>query len=61
MISNERLEEIASGVAFGFDLSERTAVAKELLAYRKAFSGTAVYEAEINGVMSSVTKSHYED
>lgn len=33
----------------------------EILTLRKAFSETAVYEAEINGVMSSVTKSHYED
>lgn len=36
-------------------------MAKELLALRKAFIETALYEAEINGVMSSVTKSHYED
>lgn len=37
------------------------ALDEDLLALRKALSETAVYEAEINGVMSSVTKSHYED
>lgn len=56
-ISNERLEILAAQVT----MREQAQMAKELLAMRKAFSVTAVYEAEINGVMSSVTKSHYED
>lgn len=60
MISNERLEIISRYDTF-VSLGETEEMAKELLALRKAFSETAVYEAEINGVMSSVTKSHYED
>ena len=67
MISNERLEELVMFKPSGANTinsaqrGEWQEMAKELLAYRKAFSETAVYEAEINGVMSSVTKSHYED
>lgn len=66
-VSNERLEELVGMQVSPFcetrsaTLNEWQEIAKELLALRKAFSETAVYEAEINGVMSSVTKSHYED
>jgi len=60
MTSDEDLQDIASvdDWYMGVHLGD---MAKELLELRKAFSETAVYEAEINGVMSSVTKSHYED
>ena len=36
MISDERLEDIANDRALGFDLSERVAMAKELLSRRNA-------------------------
>lgn len=57
------LESAATNVDFARQVSVEAVVvmAKELLALRNALSETAVYEAEINGVMSSVTKSHYED
>jgi len=62
MISDERLKELGDdNTICKVSWDERVEMAKELLALRKAFSETAVYEAEINGVMSSVTKSHYED
>ncbi|QNQ59741.1 hypothetical protein [Pantoea sp. MT58] len=62
MISDERLEELGDdNTICKVSWDERVEMARELLALRKAFSETAVYEAEINGVMSSVTKSHYED
>ncbi|HCJ9395020.1 hypothetical protein QPJ96_14805 [Pantoea agglomerans] len=56
------LESAATNIDFAKQVSVEAVVvmAKELLALRKAISVTAVYEAEINGVMSSVTKSHYE-
>lgn len=61
--SNLYLESVTTSVDFASHVSVEAVIvmAKELLALRKAFSETAVYEAEINGVMSSVTKSHYED
>jgi len=61
--SNLYLESAATDVDFAKQVSVEAVIvmAKELLALRKAFIETAVYEAEINGVMSSVTKSHYED
>ncbi|WP_130834297.1 hypothetical protein [[Erwinia] mediterraneensis] len=43
MVSKERLEQIASGVAYGFDLTERTQIARELLAWRKAASEPVAY------------------
>lgn len=61
--SNLYLESVTTSVDFASHVSVEAVIvmARELLALRKAFSETAVYEAEINGVMSSVTKSHYED
>lgn len=61
--SNLYLESAATDVDFAKQVSVEAVIvmAKELLALRKAFIETAVYESEINGVMSSVTKSHYED
>ena len=61
--SNLYLESVTTNVDFASHVSVEAVIvmARELLALRKAFSETAVYEAEINGVMSSVTKSHYED
>lgn len=61
MISDERLRQLSEIEACVGTTGEMMSIARELLALRKAFSETAVYEAEINGVMSSVTKSHYED
>lgn len=64
-VSNERLDDLTdyrpNRISGLIGWREVSSMAKELLALRKAFSETAVYEAEINGVMSSVTKSHYED
>lgn len=61
--SNLYLESVTTSVDFASHVSVEAVIvmAKELLALRKAFSETAVYEAEINGVMSSVTKQHYDD
>lgn len=61
--SNLYLESVTTSVDFASLVSVEAVIvmAKELLALRKAFNETTVYEAEINGVMSSVTKSHYED
>ncbi|WP_426607482.1 hypothetical protein [Pantoea anthophila] len=61
--SNLYLESAATNIDFAKQVSVEAVVvmAKELLALRKASSETVIYEAEINGVMSSVTKSHYED
>ena len=61
--SNLYLESVTTSVDFASHVSVEAVIvmAKELLELRKAFSETAVYEAEINGVMSSVTKSHYDD
>lgn len=61
MISDERLKQLSEIETCVGTTGEMMSIARELLALRKAFSETAVYEAEINGVMSSVTKSHYED
>lgn len=62
MISDLRLHELASpSVITNVSREEVESLASELLALRKAFNEPVIYQAEINGVMSSVTKSHYDD
>ena len=66
-ISNARLMELVAMQVSPFcetrsaTISEWQKIAHELLALRKAFNEPVIYQAEINGVMSSVTKSHYDD
>lgn len=65
MISNEMLEQVAKldveFLTFPPNHAQVAEMARELLALRKAFSEPVIYQAEINGVMSSVTRSHYDD
>ncbi|AUY24532.1 MAG: hypothetical protein E7J62_24720 [Serratia marcescens] len=61
MAPNEMLNDFIKGNGYGVAPSAVVEMARELLALRKAFSEPAVHEAEINGVMSSVTKSQYQD
>lgn len=62
MISDERLAQLADVkmICICKD-DEYQEMARELLALRKAFNEPVIYQAEINGVMSSVTRSHYDD
>lgn len=58
MISDERLEMIAKYDTF-VSLGETEAMAKELLAYRKAFSKPAAYTSENDlAVLASVGTMH---